>query len=1187
MASLISRLGNLFKPEPVKPTQEQGVAGFAVYGGYVHEQFDDPNLFGWKRWKTASDMLASVSVIAASIRFMSNLIARPAWSWEPADDSAAAQEAADFMQSVIDDMDVSWARVVRRSVMYKFHGFMAQEWIAMKRDDGTIGLRSIEPRPQKTITKWDVDESGQIRGIVQTDPQTGAELYLPRGKLLYLVDDTISDRPDGMGWFHHLYEPAQHLKSLLDLEKIGFERDLRGIPIGRAPFSEINKMVRDGKLTEAQGNAMLNDLRDFVSIQRKSNETGMVFDSMPYESISETGKSITSVMKWGVDLLSGDPQSVEEMGAAIQRLQYEICVIMGTENLMTGRDGGGSMALSQDKSRNLYLTANSILGDIAEGVERDIRDAIWKLNGFAEELKPKARVEDVAFKDAVQIAQVLADMATAGAILAPDDPAIDDLRQLLGISDSKPMDAGAAAAMQAAMEGKPAPNEEPEDPEGGGGQDPAGGARKRGVYDSTDSTEKFDPNQPRAPEGAKNGGQWVAGGSGSGQAPNGNGAESGNAPADRGKDREDGRRDFDEERRRRGGDGSAWAYEGRSPASDLGLRGVKTSYEPTAAMSALAESTGLKAPVMHELNPTSENASAFESAIQSAKSASPYGAAVYVYPKTDYEGMRLFVTEDMKSGFAIKSDGDIVSAFSDGGGKVHPMLSLAVENGGTKLDAFDTVLPQLYAVNGFKEVGRDKWDDQYKPDDWDYDRFGKFNGGRPDVVYMEYDPAYSAYSNTRKYDPNQPRNPAGTPTGGRWSSSDGVGSQPPSAAFSEEWGEGNFNAAAVARSMPDGLLETREDGVEIWKQGESFQARFDNKVIADMEISWRGPYATSVSVGEGWQRKGIATSLYDSAEQTIGQRMIPSPLGLSDSAQGFWKQRLQRYSADERQDVLERAVAIGENSKIGRSARQRMSELGYVEKFDPNQPRAPQGSSNGGQWVSAGGSGAAEEGTAEGEGADRGEVRPLKSGDKDKLIEALNGKTAEEMVAMGEVNQEELREIGRRLESELGLTFVDPGPKTLTRVKEKLRDEGYEGAHQITDYSRSTFVVNSPEDAEAVVNALARDSVVYDKGWQMLKGTNYLDRKLFIKHDNGGLSEVQLVPKGLAIYKGGPGMPRSRSALSGVGHKLYDIYRQKSTPQPLRQRVERMQARLYTRALQGSAFLSVVGGVLPPELGGN
>lgn len=76
-----------------------------------------------------------------------------------------------------------------------------------------------------------------------------------------------------------------------------------------------------------------------------------------------------------------------------------------------------------------------------------------------------------------------------------------------------------------------------------------------------------------------------------------------------------------------------------------------------------------------------------------------------VYPPEDYAGMRLFVTADDKIGFALKGN-DIVSLFkhpdNKDKGAAHAMLALAVQQGGRKLDAFDTVLPGLYSDNGFR-----------------------------------------------------------------------------------------------------------------------------------------------------------------------------------------------------------------------------------------------------------------------------------------------------------------------------------------------------------------------------------------------------------------------------------------------------------------------------------------------------
>ena len=190
------------------------------------------------------------------------------------------------------------------------------------------------------------------------------------------------------------------------------------------------------------------------------------------------------------------------------------------------------------------------------------------------------------------------------------------------------------------------------------------------------------------------------------------------------------------------------SYKKPSRGTYRGVRGL--THAPSTNFQKLIAAAELRAPTLIELPQTLESAGMFSEAITNSKNASDFGAAVYVYPTAEYRDMKMFITEDGNSGFAIKDDGDIVSVFSNGGGAVHAMLELAVEQGGTKLDAFDTVLPSLYKVSGFKEVGRDSWNEQYKPDDWDKSTFSEFNQGEPDIVYMEYDAAYDPFDTKDK-----------------------------------------------------------------------------------------------------------------------------------------------------------------------------------------------------------------------------------------------------------------------------------------------------------------------------------------------------------------------------------------------------------------------------------------------------
>jgi hypothetical protein len=173
------------------------------------------------------------------------------------------------------------------------------------------------------------------------------------------------------------------------------------------------------------------------------------------------------------------------------------------------------------------------------------------------------------------------------------------------------------------------------------------------------------------------------------------------------------------------------------------LKKIGVSYTDTWKVSSdvapIFKANDIATPVFYELVKNEQNAQKFSEAITVSKS-QKFGAAVYVYDVADYQNMRMFLSEDGKSGVAVKPDGDIVSVFSTGGAG-RAIMELAVSAGGRKLDAFNTMLPKFYAPHGFKAVSRTKWNDEFAPSNWDKTTFKDFQGGEPDVVFMVYDPS--------------------------------------------------------------------------------------------------------------------------------------------------------------------------------------------------------------------------------------------------------------------------------------------------------------------------------------------------------------------------------------------------------------------------------------------------------------
>lgn len=427
-------------PVPLpKPFEEQGSGGTSIWGGFVQLTDKAPKWVGQEKWRTARDLATNVSVVATGIHYLANLISGPKWRAEPADaQNPEAVRYANLVTDILADPELVWPNVVRQASMFRFHGFSIQEWIAKHRPDGTIGLKAVELRPQHTVEQWAVDNCGTVLGVFQRNPMTNELLGLPRAKILYLVEDTLTDSPEGLGVLRQLGEPAARLKRLLELEVRAYERDLRGTPIGRAPISAIRQAVKAQQLTQAEGEALLEHMKNMVQLQVKQSDTGLLLDSATYMSTTAGGPAVSDIYHWSLDLLNGPGLGLAEISTAIERLNREMARLIGVEHLLLG-DQGGSRAVAQDKSRNVYLIASSVLSRIVASVQNDIIRPLWALNAFPMELMPRLVAEDIAPRDVVEIGTTLARMAQSGAVLAPNDPVINDVRNMLGVSHAPPV----------------------------------------------------------------------------------------------------------------------------------------------------------------------------------------------------------------------------------------------------------------------------------------------------------------------------------------------------------------------------------------------------------------------------------------------------------------------------------------------------------------------------------------------------------------------------------------------------------------------------------------------------------------------------------------------------------------------------------------------------------------------------
>lgn len=411
------------------PMTQQGAASFEHSFGYLAEKERNPKLRNRHKYELYSEIIANHPVVAAGMRAFLAVMQKTKWSEVPIEGDAESERQAAEIKEIRTKMETSWAQMVKRSSMFVYYGFGLQEWTAKKLKSGTIGIKSIEPRAQHTIERWDISDRGEIVGVEQRNPNNHELLGIDRRRLIYCVDDSLNDSPEGLGILRQLVATAERLDAYLLLEDIGFDTDLRGVPIVRAPLEEIRSAVKAKTMSVENANKKIEVLRGFVSRHERKKASGLLLDSKT--KLDRDGK-VSSIYDYSVELMSGDGSAQADLKNSIARCRQDLAMLLATGFLLLGEDGGGSLALSKTKMDSFMLFVESTLEYLSEVYKRDLFRQIARLNGWDEDSLPSLAFEAPKMQDIVDIVTSVRDMATASGGIDPADPIIDWIRTEIG-----------------------------------------------------------------------------------------------------------------------------------------------------------------------------------------------------------------------------------------------------------------------------------------------------------------------------------------------------------------------------------------------------------------------------------------------------------------------------------------------------------------------------------------------------------------------------------------------------------------------------------------------------------------------------------------------------------------------------------------------------------------------------------
>jgi len=348
---------------------EVGNSGLNRWGQDIFEEFV-PILRFPRANRIYKEMSSNDPVIGAILLCSRQLIKKVTWRVKAASDKRVDKQAAEFLESCRNDMSMTWNDLIDEITSAFEYGFSYHEIVYKRRlgdqndpskrskyNDGFIGWRKISGRSQESWAGWEFDNSddGSLTGMWQD--LRNKKVFIPIEKSLLFRTTAVRNNPEGRSFLRNAYRPWYFKKHIEEIEGIGIERDLAGLPILTTPE---NLDIWDPLNEDAQ--RQRNIAESLVrSIRRDKNE-GVV---LPFG--------------WKLELLTSGSRRQFDTNQTVNRYDQRIAITLLSDIVMLGADKVGSFALADVKKT---LLAAALDAQVDGSVDVFNRYAIPRLFNF-------------------------------------------------------------------------------------------------------------------------------------------------------------------------------------------------------------------------------------------------------------------------------------------------------------------------------------------------------------------------------------------------------------------------------------------------------------------------------------------------------------------------------------------------------------------------------------------------------------------------------------------------------------------------------------------------------------------------------------------------------------------------------------------------------------------------------------
>lgn len=397
---------------------EIGSTGLQRFGGYVYEEFLK-DLKGKRAIEAYTEMSKNDPTVGSMLFAIKMLIRQVEWPVEAFSEDPIDQLNAEFLESCFDDMDQPWTDTIAEILSMLTYGWSWHEivykvrlgptaetdWMRSKYTDGRVGWRKLPIRAQQSLLQWEFCDNGDVEAMIQMAAPNYRITRIPLCKSLLFRTETTKGNPEGQSILRNAYRPWYIKKHIENIEAIGVERDLAGLPIAWVPPDILEPNAPDDR------KAILATVKKLVTNIKRDEQEGVIMPLLYDENNNKM---------YDLTLLSTGSRRQFDTTGIINRYDQRILMTVLADFILLGHTKVGTFSLSSSKTELFATAISAWIGSICEVMNRVAIPQLFALNGLPVDRLPKLTHGDIESQDLGELGTFIQSLSTAGAQIFPN-----------------------------------------------------------------------------------------------------------------------------------------------------------------------------------------------------------------------------------------------------------------------------------------------------------------------------------------------------------------------------------------------------------------------------------------------------------------------------------------------------------------------------------------------------------------------------------------------------------------------------------------------------------------------------------------------------------------------------------------------------------------------------------------------